>query len=687
MHNNLSSITRSENVSINTKQNAFKPGQILNGKVLEIYPNQRAAIQLGGSQVVAQLETALSAKQNYLFQVTSVGDVIQLKKISELHIESNKPLSDQLMQQIGLGNNRQLKAFIQQLVNQHIPFTYTDAQAAVNLMEQFGANPNNRELLITMIKYHLPLTEQVFRSLQAFQSTQLGTQMNQLYQQLMQLGERNPSLLHLQQQLSIFGSFGSSQVQSMLQQFIHTHQPELQQLLTNLFQDQPTLIKQLTSGQSLTKNQLEAITEHLNQILKQQLSLSQGERQAISSFLQRLGQMIDQGTVTNTLKNAVHHQAFFQQSMHVLSQQDQLIVRQWLQSSDLNVAQDREVYSIFQQLNSQQLSQPEQKVARTLLLHLNTVYPSSLSVRDQFLHMMKHFLQTSGIQDEALLAQSIRSTGTTTTVGNLLHTMMTSMSQQDRQVIQQWLAQVQPTASQSTQVTEIIQRINLQQIPQPAQTLVRQVVLSLEHSEKVLNKDQLLQMFRQVINQAERANIQVRDMDYSLKQNLLAVNSQNYEASNQIQRLLYSITGMQLNMVQDGQAITQQSFQIPGERFGLASDIRMEFEGKKRSNSEEIDPEYCRVLFHLHLNTIGETMITMSIQKRIVHISVYNDQQGIKALMDNFKPLLKDQLSKLDYHLSTVTHKALSNNEQHGAINHNHATYKTMKREGIDFRI
>ncbi|SFM32570.1 hypothetical protein SAMN04487943_11389 [Gracilibacillus orientalis] len=682
----FSSVLRSENTRVNATQNALKPGQMLPGKVLELYPNQRAAIQLGGSQVVAQLETALASKQNYLFQVTSVGDVIRLKKISDVPLPNNRPISDQIMQQLGLNNNRQLKAFIQQLVSQNIAFTYKDGQAFAKLLEQFGGGSANRELLLVMTKQNFPLTEQVFQSLQTFQSSQLGKQINQLQQQLAPFNH-NSLLSQLQQQLSLLVSSSPSQAQPMLQQFLHANQPLLEQVLSTSAPVQSSFLQQLTKGYSLNNNQTQEFIQQLNQILKQQLPFQEGERQAFSTFLQRFGQMMEHGTVTNSFKNVVQQQSFFQKIMKVIAGQDQQMAQQWSQqTSQSNVSQERQVFSMLQQMQAQQLSLPNQNLVRSLLLHLDATNPSSLPMKDQFLHMMKHFVQTSGIQDEAQLAQEIR-TNSTHSTSQLLQSMMAGMTKQDRQVMQQWMAQAQPIVTQNQQTAEILQRINIQQIPQSEQSLVRQVLLSLEASDQAVNKDQFLQMVRQVLHQGEQVTIQTREMEHSLKQNLLLANQQSPDvANNQLQRMIQSLTGMQLNMVQDEPSITQQSFQIPGDRFGLAKDIRMQFEGKNRQNSEEIDSDFCSVLFHLDLYTLGETMITMSIQKRIVHISVYNDQQDIKPIMDSFTPILKEKLSDLNYQLSSISQKTLSDKEQ-SVTNGNHTAYNSIKTEGIDFRI
>ncbi len=59
---------------------SLKPGQMISAKVLELFPNQKATIQVNGKEIVAQLETALTAKKSYLFQVISAGDVTRIKK-------------------------------------------------------------------------------------------------------------------------------------------------------------------------------------------------------------------------------------------------------------------------------------------------------------------------------------------------------------------------------------------------------------------------------------------------------------------------------------------------------------------------------------------------------------------------------------------------------------------------------
>ncbi|WP_058307831.1 magnesium transporter CorA family protein [Gracilibacillus massiliensis] len=676
----FSNALRAENTRLNNAQSSLRPGQMLTGKVLELYPNQKASIQLGGSQIVAQLETALSSKQDYLFQVTSVGDLIRLKKISEAPIQ-NRMLSDQVMQQMGLSNNRALKAFMQQVMNQNIPFRSQDIQAIANLIEQFGGSSSNRELMQMMLQKGLPLTDSVFRNLQSYQSSQLGQQISQLQQTLQQAGQSQVSMANLQQQLAIFGS-SNRDAAMMLRQFVQTNQQALQ----NTNQVSTQILQQMSSANGLASTQLQNTAQQIDQVLQQQLPLSSNKMQTFQTFLNRFSQVVQQEGATDSLKHIFQQHPLFSKVMQVLPQQDKNQIQQWLQQPQPSIAQQQQSSSILQNLASQQLTQQDQNVLRSFLLHMNQVDNDALSVRDQFLHVLKHFVNTSGIQDEARIANT---NNTPANISTLMQSIKSVLPTMEQPIFQQWLQQTQPSAAQNQQIADMIQRINVQQLPQVEQNVVRNLLTFLDATDQPFSKEQIMQAIRQFFSQSDSSVQQLRDQDLSLKQNLLQASQQTTDfAGDRIQRLVQTLTGMQINMVQDDQTLLQQNFQIPGERFGLAQDIRMQFEGKQKNETGEIDPDYCRILFHLDLNNLGETMMTLSIQKRVINITVYNDSLLIKPLIDQFKPMLKQKLDGLDYQLSSVSNKLLSDSEASSTgMNSSRQSYPATPKEGIDFRV
>ncbi|MDX8046921.1 hypothetical protein SH601_13085 [Gracilibacillus sp. S3-1-1] len=676
----FTNMLRTGNSNKTSDANSLRPGQMLRGQVLEIYPNQRAAIQLGGAQVVAQLETALSAKENYLFQVTSVGDVIHLKKVTESFTQPNRA-AEQMMQQLGLQNNRPLTSFVQQLVHKQIPFTHNEVHSLATLLDKFGYNQTNRDVLMSMLTRNMPLTTATFTSMAAFQSFSLGEQINQL-EQLLRLNNA------LQEQLSIFGKNDNVQSRSMVQQFVLNNHVQLEQLFTRLLPEQVSQLEQL-GNRPLTPTQSSTFAQSLHQLLSQQLPFQIEESSAFESFVSRLNQLVAQGKETTTLKENVTNQTFFNKMMVTLPKSDQTLIQQWIEQSSSNARTDGQVLTILQRLNALQVPQSDQNMLRALLLHVNGTNPSSLPISDQFSHMMKHFIQTSGIKDEAQLASMAQSKSqTTNTVSTLLQSIMVEMSASDRQVVRQWLGNAQPSPAENQQIIKFIQRLNVSEGKVTDQQTIRHLQQLLTTVDQTATKEQLLNIMRQAIQQDTL--IQGREVEQSLKQNLLAVSQQHPEvATQQIQRLIQAFTGLQLNMVPNNdQVISQQVYHIPGERFGLANDIQMQFEGKRRQGSEEIDPDFCKVLFHLDLQTLGETMIAMSIQKRIVYISVYNDHKDLKQVMDNFTPILKEKMSTLDFHLSSVTHKLISGEAKNdGRVKSANSSLDLVKNEGIDYRI
>src|SRR5690625_3286321 len=55
----------------------FKKGSIVRGKILKLFPQNKAHIQLGAHTFIAQLEAPLQLGASYHFQVQSAEDVLR----------------------------------------------------------------------------------------------------------------------------------------------------------------------------------------------------------------------------------------------------------------------------------------------------------------------------------------------------------------------------------------------------------------------------------------------------------------------------------------------------------------------------------------------------------------------------------------------------------------------------------
>jgi hypothetical protein len=126
-------------------------------------------------------------------------------------------------------------------------------------------------------------------------------------------------------------------------------------------------------------------------------------------------------------------------------------------------------------------------------------------------------------------------------------------------------------------------------------------------------------------------------------------NNSNKEPAEQ---LLHRITGMQL-LSKDMGPIQQVIMQIPIPFWNNNTEVTLQWSGRKTEDGK-IDPNFCRVLFYLDLENLKETVVDLHIQNRILSIKIINEHH---QLMKDFKPfefILKENLKKINYHLSSV---------------------------------
>src|SRR5699024_10124260 len=121
---------------------------------------------------------------------------------------------------------------------------------------------------------------------------------------------------------------------------------------------------------------------------------------------------------------------------------------------------------------------------------------------------------------------------------------------------------------------------------------------------------------------------------------------------------------LQLQSVYETSNFIQASLQIPGEKLALNSDLHFDIEGEKTENGM-VNPNHCRILFYLDLKNLKETIIDMHIQKRTVAVTIFNDEEHLQVDSQFLQPMLKEGLSTLDYHLTTVTIKPLQQVDKH----------------------
>jgi len=171
----------------------------------------------------------------------------------------------------------------------------------------------------------------------------------------------------------------------------------------------------------------------------------------------------------------------------------------------------------------------------------------------------------------------------------------------------------------------------------------------------------------------------------SIKQLLLHLLESKQSSLNQdrLQQLLHVLNGIQLQSVEETKHLLQAQLVIPGEPLLLNKDLFMQFQSKK-TKANKIDPNFCRVIFYLHLNELKETIIDMHVQNRVIAITVFNDYPIEKSATTALESVLRGRLKRLDYQLTSITYKPLyegKSNQQKQQY------YQDQHFKGVDIRI
>ncbi|MEN2464590.1 hypothetical protein [Ornithinibacillus sp. FSL M8-0202] len=549
-------------------------GQILQGRILKLYPNNKAHIQLGVMQLIAQLEAPLEIGNNYHFQVQALGQVAQLKVIAESPTNPNRsemPIIH-LLQQLGIKPTRIMQEFVQVLLQEKIPFEKGQLQHSNVLLETASNKEQAQALLKEMIVNRMPINDSVFQALFASKFGSFTDQLESLDSELRQ---------HLATQPNI----NNGLVSKINQLNGNTSQIPVKQIIPLL--NSPELVYVLKASGMIDQD----IPFHIwNNRVKQNAD----------NGLINLNQLFTANTVKELQTSLSKLEVIQQQASSLLTKWENLL--QQSVTSNVSISEDN-IVNLKREVELSTLPFPPKQgelrnhpqSLRALLHHLVTLSnQENYSKLDSFLH---HFIKESFVQ----------------------------------------------------QTKTILEDMGIQ---------YEKAILKDETNPSNSFKGMLLQL--------------IQSSDGTIQE--------------QGTKLLHVINGIQLQSYSETDKMIQANLLLPGGRIGLDSDIALNFEGKK-TEAGEINPDYCRIVFFLELANLDQTVIDMNIQKRSISITVLNDQP-IEGITQSLKPLLKEGLEKLEYYLSNVSVKPLTNQEK--MAKNSNPTYQTKQQasyQGVDFRI
>jgi hypothetical protein len=547
---------------------AFRPGQIIQGKIIKLFPNNKAQIQLGSQQMVAQLEAALEVGARYHFQVQGGDKVVYLKVVGEsLNLNSQMNLVD-LLQQLGLKQTKLSESLVQGLLNKKIPFDKQQLQRALPLLEGAPNKVLAHTVLHEMIASKLPITKSTFQALYTRMDGTFSANLSELQGVLQRTDGIQP--IHKQTLMNQITQFTGIKTESELKQIVQLSQ-------------NPSVFNLLKATGSISRDM--QFSEWSNQV---KMFLT-GDTSSAKLDFPKVAMAIEQ----------------LVQNQGILKQNASSILGKWGETLHTSIAKgvpisdnqfSRLQLELQQNIGNQNRSNPIQNTPmdlRNLVIDLeilaNTqIYKDSeqliqQTIKNQFLEQVSNVLHHTGLQYEKSIVD-----------------------------------------------------------------------------EKLDQTNTLKGLLLQLIQQAD-GNVQ-----------------------DQASKLLHFINGMQLQSLSETDNFLQASLLIPSEKLGLKQDMEISFEGQK-NEAGEINPDYCRIVFYLDLQQLQKTVIDMNVQKRNISITILNDQE-ISGLTKSFKPLLKEGLERINYQLSTITCKPLTNHEEKAIYSKKKEKQQASYR-GVDFRI
>ncbi|MFC5603046.1 hypothetical protein [Sporosarcina koreensis] len=123
--------------------------------------------------------------------------------------------------------------------------------------------------------------------------------------------------------------------------------------------------------------------------------------------------------------------------------------------------------------------------------------------------------------------------------------------------------------------------------------------------------------------------------------------------------------------------------QLPLEFLGKRIDATLQWNGRKMEDGK-IDTDFARILFYLELESLNKTVVDMQVQNRVVTLTVFNENDGLREIGSPLLTKLREGLETIDYRLSGVSFK---NYEEEGKKEFKRRNEIMTDQGGVDFRI
>ncbi|MFZ3587939.1 hypothetical protein ACOI1C_01435 [Bacillus sp. DJP31] len=179
----MQSILRSDRTN-RSHELTIRPGQLLHGRVEKLFPNQTALIQIGSMKLYAHIDVSLEALERYWFEAQPDQNGEVHLKVLETKNSGRSNINDlgsTLLTQFQLPDTKKNQQLVKFLISKELPFSKEHVTKGSQWLTSKQDFQKGLTAIEMMIKRELPVTNQTFKSLVAFQSSSsIATQLLQV---------------------------------------------------------------------------------------------------------------------------------------------------------------------------------------------------------------------------------------------------------------------------------------------------------------------------------------------------------------------------------------------------------------------------------------------------------------------------------------------------------------------------
>ncbi|MDQ0253731.1 hypothetical protein J2S74_001103 [Evansella vedderi] len=186
---------------IHTKSIQLRSGQLFQGRITQIYPNDLAQLRLGGLTLTAKLEAKIEKGRSYWFQVLD-GDngIPKLRVLEEVPVFPTKQGKNAIIKQLGIPLGSHHEQLLHKLIKENIPFTRENLRQGGDILQGISLQRETmEEAVVQLLRRNFPITKDTILSLQSLQANEtIGGALTKLERALRgELQYRYPQLFEI----------------------------------------------------------------------------------------------------------------------------------------------------------------------------------------------------------------------------------------------------------------------------------------------------------------------------------------------------------------------------------------------------------------------------------------------------------------------------------------------------------